>query len=78
MSKNTHKLMGFYMEVFNTRCYTLVHGFCSFKLVPIGCVGLTTVLFVSHLCIKQESLQIIWYSNVESQHNNTEDHNQYT
>ncbi len=25
---------------FNTRRYTLVHGFCFFKLFPIGCIGL--------------------------------------
>ncbi len=25
---------------FTTRCYTLVHGFCFFKLFPIGCIGL--------------------------------------
>ncbi len=37
--ENTHKLMGFYMEVFNTGRYTLVHGFCFFKLFPIGCIG---------------------------------------
>ncbi len=29
--ENTHKLMGFYMEGFNTRRYTLVHGFCFFN-----------------------------------------------
>ncbi len=32
--ENTHKLMGFYMEV----NYTLVHGFCFFKL---GCIVIT-------------------------------------
>ncbi len=26
--------------------YTLVHGFCFFKLFPIGCIGLTNI---SHL-----------------------------
>ncbi len=31
--KNTHKLMGFCMEVL---ILGVVHGFCSFKLVPIG------------------------------------------
>ncbi len=40
--ENTHKLIGFYKEGFNTRRYTLVHGFCFFKLFSIGCVGLTT------------------------------------
>ncbi len=33
--ENTHKLMGFI-----TRRYTFVHGFCFFKLFPIGCIGL--------------------------------------
>ncbi len=36
--EDIHKLMGFYMENFNTR--RLVHGFCFFKLFPIGCIGL--------------------------------------
>ncbi len=38
--ENTHNLMGFYMEVLILRRYTLVHGFCCFKLFPIGCMGL--------------------------------------
>ncbi len=33
-SENTHKLMGFLYGGFNTRRYTLVHGFC-FKLFPV-------------------------------------------
>ncbi len=38
--ENTHKLMGLYMEVLILyRRYTLVHGFCFFKLFPIGCIG---------------------------------------
>ncbi len=35
---------------FNTRCYTLVHSFCFFKLFSIGCIGLSgyqPVLFSS-------------------------------
>ncbi len=40
--ENTHTLMGFYMEVLILGViYTLVHGFCFFKLFPIGCIGLT-------------------------------------
>ncbi len=40
--ENTHKLMGFYVEVIILGViYTLVHGFCFFKLFPIGCIGLT-------------------------------------
>ncbi len=35
---NTHELMRFYIEVFNTRSYTLVHGLCFFKLFAIGCI----------------------------------------
>ncbi len=31
--ENTHKLMGFYMEVLH---YALVHGFCYSKWFPIG------------------------------------------
>ncbi len=34
--ENTHKPMGFYLKVFNTRRCTLVHGFCFFKLFLIG------------------------------------------
>ncbi len=33
--ESTHKLVGLH-GAFNTRCYTLVHNFCSFKLFPIG------------------------------------------
>ncbi len=37
--ENTHKLMGFDMKVnFNTRDYSLMYGFCFFKLFPIGCI----------------------------------------
>ncbi len=35
----THKLIIIYGG-FNTRRYTLVHGFCFLKLLPIGCIGL--------------------------------------
>ncbi len=28
---------------FNTRSYTLVHGFCFFKLFPIVCIGLMSL-----------------------------------
>ncbi len=31
---------------FNTRCYTIVHSFCFFKLFPIGCIGLTVVHYI--------------------------------
>ncbi len=38
--ENTQKLMGFYMEglVLGVR----LHGFCFFRLFPIGCIGLST------------------------------------
>ncbi len=42
--ESTHKLMGFYTIVFNTRRNTLVYDFCFFKLFPIGCIGLTNLL----------------------------------
>ncbi len=32
----SHKLMGIYTGGFNTRRYIIVHGFCLFKLFPIG------------------------------------------
>ncbi len=35
--ETTHKLMGFYMEVLILGAILLVHGFCFFKLFPIGC-----------------------------------------
>ncbi len=38
----------FYMEVLITRRYALVHGFCSFKMFPIVCVGLTDELVWLH------------------------------
>ncbi len=38
--ENTHKLMGFLYGGFNTRHYSLVHGFCFFKVFPIGCTGI--------------------------------------
>ncbi len=28
-------------SIFNTRHYTLMHGFCFFQLISIGCIGLT-------------------------------------
>ncbi len=39
--ESTHKLMGFYVEdlILGVILY-LVHGFCFFKLFPIGCIGL--------------------------------------
>ncbi len=30
---------------FNTRCYTLVHGFCFFKLFPIGCIWVNCIKY---------------------------------
>ncbi len=42
--ETNRKLMGIHMEVFNTRHYTLVHGFCFFKLFPVGCTGLKAQL----------------------------------
>ncbi len=41
---NTHKAYGILYGGFNTRRYTLVHGFCLFKLLPIGCMLLYAYL----------------------------------
>ncbi len=40
--ENTPKLIGFYSVYggFHTRHYTLVHGFCFLKLLPVWCIGL--------------------------------------
>ncbi len=40
---------------FNTRRYTLVHGFCFFKLFPIGCIGLTVRTYRS---VEKHALQL--------------------
>ncbi len=37
---NTHKLMGFYMEVLILGVNTMYMLFCFFKLFFIGCIGL--------------------------------------
>ncbi len=37
---NSPKVYGNLYGGFNTRRYTLVHGFCFFKLFSIGCIGL--------------------------------------
>ncbi len=50
--ENTHKSMGFYMEVLILdviHTWTSVHGFCFFKLLPIGCIGLTHTMCLSHV-----------------------------
>ncbi len=55
--ENTHKLMGFYMEVLVlgvilqymvSASLTSVHGFCFFKLFPVGCIGLTSNFSLQH------------------------------
>ncbi len=39
--ENTYKLVGFYMEVLILGVILqYMHGFCSFKLFPIECIGL--------------------------------------
>ncbi len=38
--ENTHKLMGFYMEVIILGIKTVYVLFCFFKLFLIGCIGL--------------------------------------
>ncbi len=50
--ENAHKLMGFYNdEKFNTRRYTLVHGFCFINPLPTDDAhmrhGLSTNLYVA-------------------------------
>ncbi len=47
--------MGFYnYGGFNTRRYTLVHGFC-FKLFPIGCIGLNPLYkFLLHGSLRDQ------------------------
>ncbi len=40
---NTHKLMGFCMEVLILGVNTMYMLFCFFKLFPIGCIGLILV-----------------------------------
>ncbi len=44
--ENTHKLMGFYMEVLTLGLLFMVHGFCFFKLFPIRCMGLILLNYI--------------------------------
>ncbi len=66
--ENTHKFVGLYGGGgggggFN-RCKTLVHGFCFFKLLPIGCIVLNFDMrkytFVSLSACRCEDLETLF------------------
>ncbi len=49
--ENTHKLMGFYMEVLILGVNTTYMVFCFFKLFLIGCIGLTLEDIARRCCV---------------------------
>ncbi len=60
---NTHKLIGFYMEVLILGANTMYMLFCFFKLFLIGCIGLRNGCFFHLLVEKLEKIRRTYFGH---------------